>query len=257
MSTVRVDDHEGCVRLLTLDRPPANAIDETLLRDLSLALNHAKDDDSVRAVVVTGAGRFFSGGLDLVQALRRDEESAQKNLEIFRDALLSLLAFPKPTVAAVNGHAIAGGLIIALACDFGLGLDEDYVIGLNEVAIGASYPRVALEIVRLRLPHPQANELLLGGELYRASDGLRLGVVQELLPSQDFEEAAVRRAARLGAFPREAYAHTKAAIIEPAVERLKAETPEEASRGAAIWRTPESQAALIGQLQKLGKRPPP
>ena len=253
MRTVRADDREGGVRLLTLDRPPANAIDEVLLADLSLALEAAERDDSVRAVVLTGAGRFFSAGLDLVAAVRRDQETARRNFDVFRDALLALLAFPKPTFAAVKGHAIAGGLIIALACDFRFGMEGDYVIGLNEVAIGASYPRVALEIVRLRLPHPEAVELLLGANLYKSGEALRLRVIHEVLPPKDFEGTVLDRAAHTGAFPREAYAHTKAAVLRPAVERVKAETPEEAAQGAAVWTTPESRAAMLRQLQKLGK----
>src|SRR5262245_19744991 len=142
MATVRVDDRDGGVRLLTLDRPPANAEDETLLTDLGAALDEAARQDAVRAVVLTGAGNFFSGGFDL-SAPRRDAAGAAAIGTLFRDTHLKLLTLPKPTVALVNGHAIAGGFILALACDYRLGVDGDYRIGLNEVAIGSSFPRVA------------------------------------------------------------------------------------------------------------------
>jgi enoyl-CoA hydratase len=253
MSTIRVDDREGGVRLLTLDRPPANAIDETLLTDLSEALCDARTDDAVRALVLTGAGKFFSGGLDLTAPLR-DGESIRRRLELYRDSHLRLLTFPKPTIAMVNGHAIAGGLIMVLACDCRLGLGGEYRIGLNEVAIGASFPKMAFEIVRLRLTHAQASELLLGAALYPASHALRLGVVDELLPPDSFEATVLSRAAHLGAFPREAYAHTKAALAAEAVARVEAEPAEEAARGAAVWMTPESLAAREAQREKLGKR---
>src|SRR5207245_4150605 len=130
---------------------------------------------------------------------------------LFRATHLALLALPKPTVAMVNGHAIAGGLVLALACDYRLGLDGDYKIGLNEVAIGASYPKVALEITRLRLAHQRASELLLGAALYPAGQAIRLGVVDELFPADKLEDTVMRRAERMGAFPREAYVHTKLA----------------------------------------------
>jgi enoyl-CoA hydratase len=253
MSTVRTADHEGGVRVLTLDRPPANAEDESLLRDLRGALERTAADDAVRAVVLTGAGRLFSGGFDLA-APRRDDASGMLLTDLFRDVHLLLLTLPKPTVAMVNGHAIAGGLVLALACDYRLGVEGDYRIGLNEVAIGASYPRVAFEIVRLRLPHARASELLLGAALYPASQAVRLGVVDELLPPAAFEATVLRRAARLGAFPREAYAHTKAALVAEAAARATAETPEEAARSAAVWTTPESRAARAAQRQKLGQR---
>src|SRR5437867_3760925 len=114
MSTVRVDDREGGVRVLTLDRPPANAIDETLLADLAAALDAARTNDAVRAVVLTGSGKFFSGGFDL-SAPRRDETAARPLQQLFRRAFLDLFALPKPTIALVNGHTIAGGLVLALA----------------------------------------------------------------------------------------------------------------------------------------------
>jgi enoyl-CoA hydratase len=252
MSTIRVDDREGGVRLLTLDRPPANAIDKTLLTDLSAALDDARTDDAVRTVVLTGAGEFFCGGLDLAQ-LPRDGESIRLLVDLYRDSHLALLTFPKPTIAMVKGHAIAGGLIMVLACDCRLGLGGDYRIGLNEVAIGAAFPKMAFEIVRLRLTHAQASELLLGAALYPASHAIRLGVVDELLPPDSFEATVLSRAAYLGTYPREAYAHTKAALIAEAVARVKAETAEEAAGAAAVWMMPESLAAREAQQEKLGK----
>ncbi|HEU4759685.1 MAG TPA: enoyl-CoA hydratase/isomerase family protein [Dehalococcoidia bacterium] len=256
MTTVRAEDPDPSrgVRLLTLDRPPANAIDAGLLSDLSAALDAAAADQSVRAVVITGAGRFFSGGLDIRAADFAEEFRSGRLLSLYRDSHLKLLAFPKPTVAMVNGHAIAGGLILLLACDLRLGLDADYRIGLNEVAIGASFPRAAFEIARLRLTHGQASELLLGAALYPAGEAVRLGVLDELLPAGGFEATVLERAARLGAFPREAYAHTKAALVAPAVGRIEAETAEEAARAAAVWMTAESAAARAAQQRKLEGR---
>jgi len=250
VSTVRSEDHDAGVRLLTLDRPPANAIDEEMLGDLAVAVDAARRDDAVRAVVLTGAGRFLSGGFDLV-APRRDEAAALRLQQLYRDAHLALLELPKPTIAMVQGHAIAGGTVLALACDYRLGLDGDYKVGLNEVAIGASFPRVALEIVRLRLTHARAAELLLGGALYPASQATRLGIVDELLPADQLESTVLRRAARMGAFPRESYAHTKAALIADAVARVRSETAEEARAAAAVWTTEESRAARAAQRKKL------
>jgi len=244
VSTVRADDRDGGVRLLTLDRPPANALDERLLTDLATALEVTAADDAVRAVVLTGAGPFFSGGFDLSRRLR----------DLYRDSHLRLFTLPKPTVAMVAGHAIAGGLVLVLACDYRLGLDADYRVGLNEVAIGASYPKVAFEIVRLRLSHARASELLLGAALYPASQAVRLGVVDELVPADRLETTVLRRAVRLGAFPREAFAHAKAALVDEAVARVEAETEEEAARTAAVWTAPESRAARAAQREKLGHR---
>jgi enoyl-CoA hydratase len=250
MSTIRTSDADGGVRTLTLDRPPANALDETLLTDLGAALETARIDDAVRALVLTGAGAFFSGGFDLT-APRRDAAEAVRLQELYRDVHLRLLAFPKPTLAQLAGHAIAGGLVLVLACDYRLGADADYKVGLNEVAIGASFPRAALEIVRLRLPHARAAELLLGAALYPASQAIRLGIVDELLRPDALADTVRRRAARMGIFPRDAYAHTKASLVEDAVRRTMHEPPDAAARTAAVWTTPESRAARARQRAKL------
>jgi len=255
MTTVRSEEREGGVRLLTLDRPPANAITPGLLNDLAGALDAAREDDAVRAVVLTGAGRFFSAGLDIrggidFQAAAAGSGPASPFLPL-RTAILKLLGMPKPTICMLGGHAIAGGLILALACDYRLGLDGEYRIGLNEVEIGASFPRAAFEIVRLRLTHQQASELLLGAAIYPASQAVRLGVVDELLPADRFEATVMRRAARLGAFPREAYAHTKLALVAEALGRIESESEEEARAGAAVGMRAESVEARAAQAQKL------
>ena len=216
MTTVRSEDRSDGVRLLTMDRPPANAITAELLRDLSAALHDAEADDKVRAIVLTGHGAFFSAGLDLRGGIDFPATASGAGggnpFYALQACLLDFLRFPKPIVCMLGGHAIAGGLILVLACDYRLGLDRDYRIGLNEVAIGASFPKAAFEVVRLRCTHAQASELLTGAAIYPASQATRLGVVDELISENKFEDTVMRRAARLGSFPREAFAHTKLAL---------------------------------------------
>jgi len=251
MPTVRISDHDGGVRVLTLDRPPANAIDESLLTELALALNAAQAEPDVRALVLTGEGRFFSGGFDLA-APRRDAAATRQIQRLYRDLHAELLGFPKPTLAMVNGHAIAGGFVLALTCDYRLGVDGDYRIGLNEVAVGAGFPRTAVEIVRLRLPHARASELMLGGALYPANQSVRLGLVDEMLPADRFVETVHRRAARLGSYPRAAYVDAKLALVAEALERIARESDADGERTDSVWRDPESRAARRAQREKLG-----
>jgi enoyl-CoA hydratase len=250
MACVHTEDRAEGVRILRLDRPPANAIDESLLADLAAALDAARSDDSVRAVVLTGSGKFFCAGFDF-SAPRRDDQVAWELYELYRDSHLKLLTLPKPTVAMINGHAIAGGLVLALACDYRLGLEGEYRVGLNEVAVGASFPRAAFEIVHLRLSHTRASELILGAALYPSGQAIRLGIVDQCFPADKLESTALRRAARLGGFPRQAYAHAKAALVAHAAARIQAESQDEALRTMAVWITPESRAARAKQRERL------
>lgn len=253
MRTVRDEMGGQGVRVLTLDKPPANAIDERLLGDLEAAVDRAWADDDTRTVVLTGAGAFFCGGFDFA-APRRDDAVATELYRSYRDVHRKLFTLPKPTVAMVNGHATAGGLVLVLACDYRLGVEGDYRVGLNEVAVGASFPRTAFEIVRLRLPHARASELILGAALYPASQAVRLGLVDELLPAASFSETVLKRAARLAALPREAYAHAKAALIDETVKRIESESDADGLQTMSVWLTPESRAARAKQREKLGVR---
>lgn len=252
MSTVRVENVDT-VRVLTLSRPPANAIEETLLTDLLAALTEARADPKVRAVVLTGSGSFFSAGFDFRSPRRSDQQEADF-YGLYRDTHIALLSLPKPTVAWIQGHAIAGGLVLALACDYRLGVEGSYQVGLNEIAVGAAYPRAALEIIRLRLPHGRAAELMLGASLYPSTQAVRLGLVDELLPPDTARQTILRRAARLGAYPAEAYAHTKQALIAPALDGILAETDEEARATRAVWHSPEGRAARHRQRERLTAR---
>lgn len=254
MSVVRTELHDGGVFVATLDKPPANAIDETLLADLTEAVRIAASDDAVRAFVLTGSGRFFCSGFDFA-APRRDDTVAVELYELYRTCHLELFSLPKPTVAVVNGHAVAGGLVLVLACDLRIAGRSADRIGFTEVAVGASFPRVAFEIVQARLTNAALGELLLGAGLYEAKDGLRLGLFDELVSPQDVVSVGLERAARLGAYSRDAYAFTKGQIIENALARIRAETPEDAMRAMSVWISEESRAARRRKVQGLGIAP--
>jgi len=249
---IRISD-QGGVRLLELARPPANAIDETLLAALDGALAEAEADPGVRALLLTGSGPFFSGGFDL-SAPRRDDEDAAEVVALYRSSHRRLLGLPKPTVALVNGHAIAGGLVLALACDVRLASDVPARIGLNEVAIGSSFPTAAIEIVRARLSARVASRLTLGAELHALAEGVALGVVERLIPAASALREALATAARLGTFPREVFAHTKRALVGDALARIDAVPMSAELAAAELWRAPESRAARAAQRERLQGR---
>jgi enoyl-CoA hydratase len=247
---VVTDARDGGVRVITLDRPPANAIDDSLLAALDHTLADAETDTAVRALVVTGRGPFFCAGFDLRAPQRGDAVSA-RIVELYRSAHRRLLAMPKPTVALVNGHAVAGGLVIALACDVRIGVEVPATIGLNEVAIGASFPTAAIEIVRVRLSAAVAAELTLQAQLRPLADGVRLGIIERMVPSAGALDDAVATAARLGAYPREVFAHTKQSLLADALARIDAVPQEVELEIAALWTTAESRVARAAQRSVL------
>ena len=134
------------VHLIRLECDNANAIDEKLLETLTKGLRAAVDADK-KALVVTGYDKFFSAGLNL-KSLPEDRDGMASFVDSFEEAHLALLQFPLPVVAAVNGHAIAGGCVLACAADLRIGADGDHKLGVSEVSLGIVFPATAFEIMR-------------------------------------------------------------------------------------------------------------
>ena len=241
------------VRLLTLNRPPANAISAEFLQVLGEQCRAARDDRDVRAVIVAGNGKFFSGGLDLKEAAAGN--SRVGNLAGSQDdGLFMLWTLPKPTVAMINGHAIAGGVIIALACDFRIGQMSGDRFGLNEVAIGLAFPRGAFEIAKLAMTNQQLRWALLEAGLFDVDRASVLGIVDEIVEPARLESRCVELAKRLGANGRLAYAHTKQSIQSEAVACVLNQGVAERHEIARIQDSEETRALIAAQVRALGRR---
>ncbi|MEM6783348.1 MAG: enoyl-CoA hydratase-related protein [Bacteroidota bacterium] len=182
---------DGPVLTLTLDRPEKrNALNGDLVDALLGALTEAAADEALRVIVLTGAGKVFSAGADLaaLQALRT--ASAEANLaDSARLGRLfdALYQHPKPVIAKVNGHAIAGGCGLAAVCDFSLVADRAK-LGFTEVRIGF-VPALVAVFVRRKLGEAAARDLMLRGHLIDATEATRLGLVTRTVPATDLDEA--------------------------------------------------------------------
>jgi enoyl-CoA hydratase len=241
------------VRMLMLNRPPANAINADFLAALGVQCKAAREDENVRAIVVAGNGKFFSGGLDLREAASGTNRVA--NLAGSQDdGLFMLWTLPKPTVAMVNGHAIAGGVIIALACDFRITQAGSQRFGLNEVAIGLAFPRGAFEIARLALTNEQLRWTVLEAGLFDAGRAREMGIVDEVVELARLEARCIEIAKRLGANGRLAYAHTKRRIQAEAVARVLNQDVEEAREVGRITQSEETRALIAAQVNSLTRR---
>jgi enoyl-CoA hydratase len=195
------------VMVATIDRPPANAMSLQLLaegRDLVERIR----DELPKAVVLTGAGDFFSGGVDLKLAPRfsaQEQEQMVAGINALFSAWYSLWL---PVVAAVNGHAVAGGMILALCGDHRVGA-ESARYGLTEVRVGVPYPAAAIGVVRAELGPGPARRSVLGAELIDAPQALALGMLDELLPADQVLARGLEVASGLAELPRDVYAESK------------------------------------------------
>ena len=190
---------------IILEGPGKNAISTSLMTQLKTRLQ----DAGRRPVLLTGAGDSFCAGLDLKELSDLDAPGMRAFLERLEDLVLTLFRHPAPVVAAVNGHAIAGGAILALACDLTIATRNPRTrIGLNEVALGLRFPPATLQVVRFRVPPQHQAEVLLGALLHAPERARHLGLVDEL--GDDPLAMARRHLLAFSQHPSGAYASSKA-----------------------------------------------
>jgi len=187
---------------LTLDGPGKNALSTTLMQSIVDRLGEANG----APVLFVGNGDAFSAGLNLKEVATHEGDAMFAFLDLLERCMTAIYLYPGPTVACVNGHAIAGGCVITLCCDHRVIVDSPKVrIGLNEVALGVRFPPRILEIVRRRVS--ALDQVLLGGQLFDPHTARGLGLVDEV--AADVETVARARLATLAGHPAEGYAITK------------------------------------------------
>jgi enoyl-CoA hydratase len=192
---------------LTLAAPGRNALGEGLMTHVIAELRAANG----RPVFLTGADGAFSAGLNLKEVAALDRSGMARFLGLLDDLVDALYGYRGPTVACINGHAIAGGCVVALCCDYRVATDDASIrIGLNEVALGLEFPPKILELVRKRVPPGSIDRVVLEGALHDPRMALHLGLVDEV--ASDVSAAGRAALARLSAAPREAYVAAKRSL---------------------------------------------
>lgn len=228
---------------LVLDAPGKNSLGTELMDSVIARLREADG----APLLLTGAKDAFSAGLNLKEVHGLDAPGMDVFLRKLDTLISTLFTYPGPTVAAVNGHAIAGGCILALACDHRVCTpDARARIGLNEVALGLQFPPGILRLLKARLAPEHLNEVALGARLYAPQDALRLGLVDEV--SENPLALARDRLAALAKHPKEAYAATKRALRGSSLT-----APEDAEFLPSLlpsWVSPEVKARIAAILNR-------
>ncbi len=246
-------EHRDAVTVLRMEHGKANALDLELLDGLSSALDMAARSDAV-AVVLTGRGSIFSAGVDLFRLLDGGEAYIARFLPLLGSALEQLLRSPLPVVAAVNGHAIAGGCVVACACDRRVMNRDAGKVGVPELRVGVPFPAAALELVRAAVPRRYLQEVITLGRTYDAEAALERGLVDELQPADEVEERAVAVAVELASVGRETFALTKQQLRAPLLASIERTAGAFGGEVRRRWLDPESHATIRAYLDAtLGK----
>ena len=238
----------GEVALVTIDRPPANAMDPQLLSDGRAVLEELRESEPA-AVVLTGRPGFFSAGVDLKLAPTLDRDAQREMVDAINRTFLDWYSFPRPVVSAVNGHAIAGGLILALTGDQRIGAG-DGKLGLTELRAGIPYPAAAIAIVRAELSPPAARTLALRADLVDMRHGLELGLLDELVEPGALIDRSLEVANELAALPRGAYARVKEQLRGTTAAELRERLDRGEDPMLAGWLGEETAAASAAILDR-------
>jgi len=230
----------GTIAILRLAHKKASAMDLELLHALEAAFA-AEQSSPARAVVLTGTGSIFSAGVDLFRVLEGGRAYLEQFLPALDSALKKLLAFEKPLVAAINGHAIAGGAVLAATADLRLVADSELKIGLTEIQVGVAFPTSALEAVRFSCAGRHLREILFRGLTYGPADAVARNLADELVPAAELQARALALAGELAEARPLAFASSKRALRADHLARIRAA----AEAGLdPVWRTWQTQDAL-------------
>jgi enoyl-CoA hydratase len=234
---------EGGVRVLTLAHGKASALDVELCEALAaeVAAFAASAD---RALVVTGRGAIFSAGVDLRRVASGGAAYVARFLPALERAFDALFALERPLVTAINGHAIAGGFVIAQAGDRRVLARGEATLGAPELRVGVPFPPIAVEILRAALPAERLASVLLGGEIVAAGEAFARSYADELTAPEALLTRAVAAARELAAAPSRSYALTKRALRAPALESLARRSPAASDEVRAAWAADEVLAAV-------------
>jgi enoyl-CoA hydratase len=250
---IEKQENEGIVTL-RMAHGKASALDVELAAAMADALDEVAASDAA-AVILTGSGTIFSAGVDLPRLIKDGANYASRFLPQLDRVLRTLFMFPKPVVGAANGHAIAGGCLMLLACDYRIMAAGNGRIGVPELLVGVPFPPLALEIFRFGVPMPGRQSMMYTGETLIPDRAFSTGVIDDLVEADSMLVRADSMARRLAAVPREAFRLTKLQLRQPFLEAADNRQKLVGAEVAATWSSPATHDHIRKYIEKtFGKR---
>jgi enoyl-CoA hydratase/carnithine racemase len=246
-------ERRGGIAVLTLAHGKANAFDVELCEALITRFDECAAPWCT-AVVVTGRGSIFSAGVDLLRVVDEGAPYITRFLPVLSDAFEKIFAFPKPLVAAINGHAIAGGCILACAADRRLMARGSGRIGVPELLVGVAFPPVPLEILRFAVNPLFAPDLMFNGGTLQADDAVRAGFADAAVDAGALMDEAMRAVEALVARPAAAFALTKQQLRAPSLARMRDGRRDLDRTVEELWRSPVTLDAIRSYIDRTFKK---
>jgi 3,2-trans-enoyl-CoA isomerase len=234
MDFVRISRKED-MATVALARGKVNALNEAMIDETRETLNDLEQDKSVKVIILTGQGKFFSFGFDVPEFLNYSKEAFTRYLNKFSDLCTSLFLFNKPVVASLNGHTIAGGCMIALACDYRIMVSEKAKISLNEITFGSSVLAGSVEMLKNAVGSKNAEYILKTGALFSAEEAHRMALIDVV--TQEENLPAETRAIALDFAQKDpvAFRSIKNLLRQPLAEHIREKEADSIREFVDIW----------------------
>lgn len=230
---------------IRMNHPGKNALSSDLMAWLDVEFERA----GAEPILLTGSGDAFCAGLNLKEVASLDAAGMERFVRHIDRLAVRLFDHPAPVVCAINGHAIAGGAVLAACCDWRVATNDAKArIGANEVALGVCFPPAILRIMAHRIPVQHHAGVLLGAGLFSSTAALAVGLVDEV--AGDVEAAATQKLAALAAHPRDAYAHTKAQLRAGITRVSAADEARFRERELPIWTSDAVRQRVLAVLKR-------
>ena len=244
-------EHQNQVAILKLNRGITNAINGDLVLVLDSALKRQAADPDVLGMVLTSSNsKFFSIGLDIPNLFALGEKDFRSFYQSFNQMCLGMLTTSKPLVAGITGHAIAGGCILSLCCDYRFISEGHKLIGLNEVKLGVPVPYVADCILRKLIGYRNARDVMDSGGFLVPEEAQRLGVIDRILPIEEVISQSVEKVRELAADSLDAFALIKSSRVHAIEREIAAQLSEREDAFIECWYSDDARALLKDAISK-------
>jgi enoyl-CoA hydratase len=243
----------GDVAVITMAHGKANALDSEFCDALAVEFNELRTA-SPRAVVLTGQGAIFSAGVNLLRTLDAGPDYVRDFLPRLHRLYETIFFFPKPVVAAINGHAVAGGCVLACACDRRVMVREPGRIGVTELLVGLPFPTLAFEIMRFVTASHCFEDMVFSGATFLPQDGAERGLVNEVVGAEELMDRAFAAANTLAATAPNASALTKRQSREPAMDRYNRDGARFDAEVTEIWTSEQATRTIRDYVSRTLKK---
>jgi enoyl-CoA hydratase/carnithine racemase len=243
---------KGKVVILSLNRIVTNAINLELISAISEQIRENKDDNDCAGIILTSAGdKFFSIGFDIPELIGLDRKDFSEFYLAFNRLCIDLYTFPKPLIAAIKGHAVAGGCILTLCCDYRFIAEGKKLMGLNEIKLGVPLPYPADRILRQIVDDRAARKILDTGDFFPTEDTLAMGLVDEVMPLEGVIPRSVEKILAIDGTSLEAFRVIKYNRTEPVVTHIQSKLLEKEDVFMEMWYSSATREKLEEACKKF------